>query len=121
LAQGVGPALHEAFIKKAEEKDIMFIYLYPINDGVSELYKKQPWGYGSFLDENIKHLYRLVKGTKSDVNREVFLRQLRLPNPRRLTVELDRLLTRWKDNKQFNVVRRDVFFGAPGRTRGHPK
>jgi hypothetical protein len=109
--KGVGTALHEAFVKKATEKGVAFIYLYPINEGVSELYQKAPWSYNPFPpNEGIKHLYRIVAGTEADLKNEVFLRPLRPRHPRQLTAELDRLINEQKltDPKVLADVRRRV-------------
>jgi len=108
--KGVGSTLHEAFVKKATEKGVAFIYLYPINEGVSKLYQKDPWLYKSFPEEGIKHLYRLVAGTENDIKNEVFLRPLRPRHPRQLTVELDRLIKEQglTDPKDFADVRRNI-------------
>jgi len=108
--KGVGPALHKAFVEKAKEKGVAFIYLYPINEGVSKLYQKEPWSYKPFPIEGVTHLYRLVAGTEDDVKKEVLLRLLRPRNPRQLTVEIDRLIKvqDLTDPKDFADVRRAV-------------
>jgi hypothetical protein len=75
LYGGIGKKLHDALLKDAQEAEVDFIYLYPLNPGVAEIYKT--WGYKTERPEIVQLFYIL----KSEPNREM-LDSLMPPNPR---------------------------------------
>jgi hypothetical protein len=75
LYGGIGKKLHDALLKDAQEAEVDFIYLYPLNPDVAEIYKT--WGYKTERPEIIQLFYSL----KAEPNREM-LDSLMPPNPR---------------------------------------
>jgi len=80
LYGGVGQRLHAALVDEARRGGAEFIYLYPLNPLVAEVYKI--WGYTKKRPE-IAHMFFKVS---SDPNRAV-LDSLMPPHPRTVTVE----------------------------------
>ena len=62
LYGGVGQQLHNRMIEDATRFGAKFVYLYPLNTAVRDLYMRPEWGY-SLLRPDVKHLFRpLVNG-----------------------------------------------------------
>lgn len=75
LYGGIGQKLHDALLKDAKEAGVDFIYLYPLNPGVAEVYKK--WGYKTERPEIVQLFYIIA----AEPNREM-LDSIMPPNPR---------------------------------------
>jgi len=75
LYGGIGKKLHDALLKDAQEAGVDFIYLYPLNPSVAEIYKT--WGYKTERPEIIQLFYIL----NAEPNREM-LDSVMPPNPR---------------------------------------
>lgn len=78
---GVGQRLHARLVEDARAGDAEFIYLYPLNPGVADIYKK--WGYVHTRPE-IVHMFLVLSG---DPNRAM-LDSLMPPNPRTVLTAL---------------------------------
>ncbi len=61
LYGGVGQKLHQALVRDAIEQDYEFIYLYPLDASVADIYKRPEWSYIQVRPE-IQHLFRYVTG-----------------------------------------------------------
>jgi hypothetical protein len=57
LYGGVGQLLHNTMIQDAARFGAKFVYLYPLNTAVRDLYMRPEWGY-SLLRPDVKHLFR---------------------------------------------------------------
>ena len=66
LFKGVGKRLHKAMLEDAEHLGMNFIYLYPLNNVVKQIYMKPDWGYIS-LHPNITYLFRILTKKPSKV------------------------------------------------------
>jgi hypothetical protein len=75
LYGGIGQKLHDALLKDAKDAGVDFIYLYPLNPGVAEVYKK--WGYKTERPEIVQLFYIIT----AEPNREM-LDSIMPPNPR---------------------------------------
>jgi len=61
LYGGIGQKLHQALVKDAIAFDYEFIYLYPLDKSVTEIYKRPEWSYIQVRPE-IEYLFRFVTG-----------------------------------------------------------
>lgn len=75
LYGGVGRRLHDALVRDAREAGVDFIYLYPLNPGVAEIYKG--WGYVNPRPELV-HMFLILSSPPN--NR--MLDSIMPPNPR---------------------------------------
>ena len=64
LYGGIGHKLHSALLVDALRLGCEFIYLYPLDAAVTELYKRPEWSYIQ-LRPDIPYLFRLLTGTPS--------------------------------------------------------
>ena len=86
LYGGIGKKLHDALLKDAQEAGVDFVYLYPLNPAVGDLYKK--WGYKTERSEITQLFYIL----KSEPKREI-LDSLMPLNPRQFMAAAYSILT----------------------------
>jgi hypothetical protein len=93
LYGGIGKKLHDALLKDSHEAGVDFIYLYPLNPAVADLYKK--WGYKTERPQ-INHLFYILK---SEPNREM-LDSVMPPNPRQFMTAAYSILSQEPQDKE---------------------
>jgi len=91
---GVGQRLHARLVEDARAGGAEFIYLYPLNPGVADIYKK--WGYVHARSE-IVHMFLLLGG---EPNRPM-LDSLMPPNPRTVLTALHDFAVRPPKDDEF--------------------
>jgi len=91
---GVGQRLHARLVDDAQAGGAQFIYLYPLNPIVADVYKK--WGYIYYRPE-IVHMFLPLGGKPN----RAMLDSLMPPNPRTILVALHEFAMRRPTNKAF--------------------
>jgi hypothetical protein len=86
LYGGVGQSLHHALLRDAIASGCDFVYLYPLDADVAELYKRPEWAYLP-LRPDVPHLFRIL--TRPPSHR--LLETLRPPSPNEILMRAHEL------------------------------
>lgn len=83
---GIGQALHREFLDEAWLRGVDFVYLFPLNESVAEVYATPVWGY-TRIDPDLNHMFRSLRARPS----KEFLDNLKGTRPEILLERTDAL------------------------------